>query len=214
MLDPCKPEPTVVIIGAGMAGLSAAHRLAQCGLQNFTILEATDRYIHITRRKDTRERNNIKITNWTNVRSQTRRSDPFVLVGRRGGRDGCHLDRGRMRGESCIHFGCPRGSSETAPVQAWSESRTLLHERRPCYRSPRQHYGLSYISTDRAAGGNSFLPRLWPDPRYVAEFHGRPNSAGAPQFPGGATVQLPRSTANCITSDVKVVVNNILVLTS
>lgn len=45
MLDPCKPEPTVVIIGAGMAGLSAAHRLAQCGLQNFTILEATDRYI-------------------------------------------------------------------------------------------------------------------------------------------------------------------------
>lgn len=44
MLDPCKPEPTVVIIGAGMAGLSAAHRLAQCGLQNFTILEATDRY--------------------------------------------------------------------------------------------------------------------------------------------------------------------------
>lgn len=45
MLDPCKPEPTVVIIGAGMAGLSAAHRLAQCGLQNFTILEATDRYL-------------------------------------------------------------------------------------------------------------------------------------------------------------------------
>lgn len=45
MLDPCKPEPTVVIVGAGMAGLSAAHRLAQCGLQNFTILEATDRYL-------------------------------------------------------------------------------------------------------------------------------------------------------------------------
>ncbi|XP_051158827.1 peroxisomal N(1)-acetyl-spermine/spermidine oxidase-like isoform X1 [Leptopilina boulardi] len=43
MLDPCKPEPTVVIIGGGMAGLSAAHRLAQCGLQNFTVLEATDR---------------------------------------------------------------------------------------------------------------------------------------------------------------------------
>lgn len=149
-----------------------------------------------------------------NVCSQTRRSNPFVLVGRRGGRDGCHLDRRRMRGESCIHFGRPRGSSETAPVQAWSESWTLLHERRPCYRSPRQHYGLSYISSDRAAGGNSFLPRLWPDPRYVAEFHGRPNSAGAPQFPGGATVQLPRSTANCITSDVKVVVNNIFVLTS
>ncbi|XP_058799158.1 peroxisomal N(1)-acetyl-spermine/spermidine oxidase-like [Phymastichus coffea] len=43
MLDPCNPEPTVVIIGAGMAGLSAAHRLAQCGLKNFTVLEATDR---------------------------------------------------------------------------------------------------------------------------------------------------------------------------
>jgi monoamine oxidase len=44
MIDPCKPEPNVVIIGAGMAGLSAAHRLAQCGFRNFTVLEATDRY--------------------------------------------------------------------------------------------------------------------------------------------------------------------------
>lgn len=44
MIDPCHPEPAVVIIGAGMAGLSAAHRLAQCGLQNITVLEATDRY--------------------------------------------------------------------------------------------------------------------------------------------------------------------------
>ena len=44
MIDPCNPEPTVVIIGAGMAGLSAAHRLAQCGLKNFTVLEATDRF--------------------------------------------------------------------------------------------------------------------------------------------------------------------------
>jgi len=44
MIDPCKIEPNVVIIGAGMAGLSAAHRLAQCGFQNFTVLEATDRY--------------------------------------------------------------------------------------------------------------------------------------------------------------------------
>lgn len=45
MIDPCNPEPTVVIVGAGMAGLSAAHRLAQCGLHNFTVLEATDRYL-------------------------------------------------------------------------------------------------------------------------------------------------------------------------
>lgn len=44
MIDPCKPEPAVVIIGAGVAGLSAAHRLSQCGLTNYTILEAKDRY--------------------------------------------------------------------------------------------------------------------------------------------------------------------------
>lgn len=43
MIDPCKPEPAVVIIGAGVAGLSAAHRLSQCGLSNYTILEAKDR---------------------------------------------------------------------------------------------------------------------------------------------------------------------------
>lgn len=43
MIDPCKPEPAIVIIGAGMAGLSAAHRLVQCGFHNFTVLEATDR---------------------------------------------------------------------------------------------------------------------------------------------------------------------------
>ncbi|XP_066596150.1 spermine oxidase [Prorops nasuta] len=43
MVDACQQEPTVVIVGAGMAGLSAAHRLVQCGVRNFTILEATDR---------------------------------------------------------------------------------------------------------------------------------------------------------------------------
>ncbi|KAF5298429.1 hypothetical protein FQR65_LT01207 [Abscondita terminalis] len=43
MVDPCKPEPSIVIIGAGIAGLSAAHRLTQCGISNFTLLEATER---------------------------------------------------------------------------------------------------------------------------------------------------------------------------
>lgn len=36
-------QPKVVVIGAGMAGLSAAHRLVQCGLCDVTVLEATDR---------------------------------------------------------------------------------------------------------------------------------------------------------------------------
>lgn len=36
-------QPKVVVIGAGIAGLSAAHRLVQCGLCDVTILEATDR---------------------------------------------------------------------------------------------------------------------------------------------------------------------------
>jgi len=36
-------QPHVVIIGAGMAGLSAAQRLVSCGLSNITILEAIDR---------------------------------------------------------------------------------------------------------------------------------------------------------------------------
>ncbi|KAK7866630.1 hypothetical protein R5R35_011537 [Gryllus longicercus] len=43
MLDPRTPEPTIVIIGAGIAGLSAAQRLVQCGIKKFNILEATDR---------------------------------------------------------------------------------------------------------------------------------------------------------------------------
>ncbi|XP_072377080.1 peroxisomal N(1)-acetyl-spermine/spermidine oxidase-like [Diabrotica undecimpunctata] len=43
MVDPCKPEPSVIIIGAGIAGLSAAQRLLQCGISNFKILEATER---------------------------------------------------------------------------------------------------------------------------------------------------------------------------
>lgn len=43
MVDPCKPEPSIVIIGAGIAGLSVAQRLSQCGLSKFVVLEATDR---------------------------------------------------------------------------------------------------------------------------------------------------------------------------
>ncbi|KAK3927116.1 Peroxisomal N(1)-acetyl-spermine/spermidine oxidase [Frankliniella fusca] len=48
LLDPCalepgQPQPSVVIVGAGVAGLSAAERLAHCGLSNITVLEASDR---------------------------------------------------------------------------------------------------------------------------------------------------------------------------
>ena len=38
-------SPEIVIVGAGMAGLSAAHRLVTSGLRNITILEAADRFV-------------------------------------------------------------------------------------------------------------------------------------------------------------------------
>lgn len=41
--DPSWQQPKVVIVGSGMAGLSAAERLLQHGLTNFTILEALGR---------------------------------------------------------------------------------------------------------------------------------------------------------------------------
>lgn len=43
MVDQCHKLPKIVIIGAGMAGLSAAQRLVYCGIKEFTILEANDR---------------------------------------------------------------------------------------------------------------------------------------------------------------------------
>lgn len=42
-LNPDIQQPCVIIIGAGMAGLSAAKRLVQCGITNFKILEASER---------------------------------------------------------------------------------------------------------------------------------------------------------------------------
>lgn len=37
-------SPRVIIIGAGIAGLSAAEHLVSHGIQDITILEANDRY--------------------------------------------------------------------------------------------------------------------------------------------------------------------------
>lgn len=52
ILDSCSihpncQEPRVIIVGAGMAGLSAAHRLTQCGIRNFVVLEAKERLVKI-----------------------------------------------------------------------------------------------------------------------------------------------------------------------
>lgn len=43
--DLCFPEPRVVIVGAGMAGISAASRLSQRGINNIVVLEAYERFL-------------------------------------------------------------------------------------------------------------------------------------------------------------------------
>ncbi|GBP89974.1 Polyamine oxidase [Eumeta japonica] len=102
------PQPRVVIIGAGMAGLSAAARLAQSGLNNIVILEALEScagrhslvinnvLVYVWREKRTillmgvRKRNKTMLTTNHEIPDQTRRSrfsdgdvrrlDIFVLL--------------------------------------------------------------------------------------------------------------------------------------
>lgn len=43
MVDPCWDQPEIIVIGAGIAGLSAAQRLAGSGLVKIKVIEATHR---------------------------------------------------------------------------------------------------------------------------------------------------------------------------
>lgn len=126
-----------------------------------------------------------------------------MLVGRCGNGNGSHVDRRRQRGESGVQFGGAGRSAEITACSAGSEPRSLLHQRRQGYRYAGQHHGVLHVSTDRAAGGCALHSRLRPYSRYVAEFYGRPNPTGAAQLSGGATVQLPRSTASLVSSGVR-----------
>jgi len=42
---PLKETQRIVVLGAGIAGLSAAQRLAKNGFKNITVLEASNRFV-------------------------------------------------------------------------------------------------------------------------------------------------------------------------
>jgi glycine/D-amino acid oxidase-like deaminating enzyme len=43
VVDSGKPQPKIVIIGGGVAGLSAAHKLFESGMKDVLVCEATRR---------------------------------------------------------------------------------------------------------------------------------------------------------------------------
>ena len=50
-------NPKVIVIGAGMAGLSAASQLFKSGIRDVLVLEASNRYAKVTRFTNTSQFN-------------------------------------------------------------------------------------------------------------------------------------------------------------